>query len=190
LPIALDAHGDRRERSSAQLRCAQRFAVACPNTLQEVCPQGVRVEPRRLAIHQLARDRLFQPSRRARSATGIVRNELESLVHEFDRTQVATDDLFDRIAVDHGGGNDELAAFVIVGDYRGHIWHIAFIIFQVNSACSHYPRWVANPHGGNHMRCLMHEQISKHAATERPITAPLAVYSAVEGNLWPKWHAG
>ena len=55
--------------------------------------------------------------------------------HEADRGRLAADH-FATGVVNHGGGDDQLAALVVIGDDGGHVRHIAAVVFQVEAAAA------------------------------------------------------
>src|SRR5207302_10688687 len=83
------------------------------------------------------------------------------------------DALLDRVIVDHRGGDEELAAFVIVGDDGGDVGHVPVVVFQEDAAGADDAGGVTHAHRRDDARGAVHEQVGIHAAAEVPVAAPL-----------------
>ena len=97
-----------------------------------------------------------------------------------DVARVAADDLAELDVVAHRRRDQDLAAFVVVGDHRGHVGHVAAVVFQVQAAGADDPAREPDAHRQDQVRELVDEQVGVHAAAEVPVTAPLGIPGAVE----------
>ena len=82
--------------------------------------------------------------------------------------------------VAHRRRDQDLAAFVVVGDDRGHVGHVAAVVLEVQSAGADDPAREADAHRQDQVRELVDEQVGVHATAEVPVAAPLGISGAVE----------
>ena len=66
--------------------------------------------------------------------------------------------------VDHRGGDNQLAAFVVVGDDGGHVGHVAAVIFEVETAGADDPAREPHAHRLDQVGELVDEEVGVHAA--------------------------
>ncbi len=105
-------------------------------------------------------------------------------VTEHKRTEVTANRLRHRcVATTHRGSDQPLHTFREVGHNGGHIWHVAFVVFQENAARSHNAPREPQPRGLEHRRRAMHEQIGEHPRAEIPIAAPLVIFGPIERHI-------
>src|SRR5262249_16705793 len=143
--VALHTHGDGGEGGGAQFGRAEGLAVAGAATFEEVLPQGLggvaladaAADEARLAIGRL-------PGRRP--VANVLRDLLELPIGDIavafavgaggvaDARQPGANHVLDRVIIDHGGGDEELAALVVVGDDGGDVGHFAVVVFEEDTA--------------------------------------------------------
>ena len=93
---------------------------------------------------------------------------------------MAADHLGELHVVAHRGRDQDLAAFVVIGDDGGHVGNIAAVVLEVKAAGADDTLGESNAHGRDQVGELVDEQVGVHAAAEIPVTAPLGVASAVK----------
>ena len=100
------------------------------------CSQRARVSSRGCSGIELVAALALVGSRRGGPALELLLDDREALLRvglEPDRRGVAADDLGKLDVVAHRRRDDDLAALVVVGDDRGHVGHVAAVIFEVQA---------------------------------------------------------
>ena len=141
--IGLDAQVDGRDRRVAQLGGAKGLGVARAAAFEEVLPESVGVLMRLLGLESIAAFASIG-SRRGRPALELLLNDSETLVGvsvEHDRRGVAADHFGKLHVVAHRGGDQDLAAFVVVGHDGRHVRNVAAVVLEVKAAGTRRRAW-------------------------------------------------
>ena len=109
---------------------------------------------------------------------------------ELDCRRVAPDHFGELDVIAHRRRDQDLAAFVVIGDHSSHVGHIAAVILEVQAAGADDSSRESNTHREDQVSELMDEQVRIHPTAEVPVAAPLGVLGPVERHVGGKTEVG
>ena len=93
---------------------------------------------------------------------------------------MAADHFAELNIVAHRRGDDDLSAFIIVGDHGGNVGNVAAVVFEIEAAGTDDSFRELQAHRLNQVGELVDEEVGVHAATEIPVTTPLSIAGSIE----------